>query len=59
MSMKKFVEITRKKPIRKFREADRIPGTDKVRTYAWNAELYSEESSLEKIKARNTPKRHK
>lgn len=48
MTMRKFVEAAGKNGVA-YRGADRIPGTNKVRTYATGAWLYSKESDLETI----------
>ena len=49
MAMKRFVEAAGKKLVLGYRGADRIPGTNKIRTYVTGAWLYSEESDLRKI----------
>ena len=50
MAIRRFVEAAKKRAGTPYRGADRIPGTDKVRTYAgamgW---LYSKESDLDRI----------
>lgn len=49
MAMKRFVEALKKPPRIEYEGADRIPGTDKVRTYCANSSLYSKESDLKTI----------
>lgn len=43
MAFERFVEAASKKPTHVYRGKDYIPGTDKVRTYCGNSELYSRE----------------
>ena len=49
MAMRRFVEAAGKETGTEYRGADRIPGTNKVRTYVTGAWLYSKESDLKKI----------
>lgn len=49
MVMKRIIEALSDAPKIKYEGADRIPGTDKVRTYCSNASLYSKESDLENM----------
>jgi hypothetical protein len=49
MAIKRFVEAAGKKIDAGYRGEDRIRGTNKVRTYATGAWLYSKESNLDKI----------
>lgn len=49
MAIRRFVEAAGQKTGAAYRGADRIPGTDKVRTYVTGAWLYSKESDLKKI----------
>ena len=49
MAMRRFVEAAGKKTGAGYRGADRIPGTNKIRTYVTGAWLYSKESDLKKI----------
>lgn len=50
--MRCFVEALKKHPRIKYEGTDVFPGTDKVRTYVSNDSLYSKESDLENIIAR-------
>lgn len=49
MKTNRFIEALGKPARIEYRGADRIPDTDKVRTYCSNASLYSRESDLENI----------
>ena len=49
MAMDRFVKAAGNKKGASYRGLDRIPGTNKVRTYVTGAWLYSEESDLQKI----------
>ncbi len=49
MVMERFVKAAGRKDGVRYQQADRIPMTDKVRTYCANASLYSRESDLGKI----------
>lgn len=49
MTIKRFVEAAGRTTGFEARGLDRIPGTNKVRTYCANALQYSRESDLEKI----------
>ena len=49
MAIKRFVEAAGRKSSVGYVGADRIPGTNKIRTYCANASLYSKESDLKKI----------
>ncbi|MGM9628949.1 MAG: hypothetical protein ACI3V4_12835 [Faecousia sp.] len=49
MAMKRFVEAAGRKSGYGYVGDDRIPGTNKIRTYCANASLYSKESDLRKI----------
>lgn len=49
MAMRRFVEAAGKKSGYGYVGLDRIPGTNKIRTYVTGAWLYSKESDLKKI----------
>lgn len=49
MAIRRFVEAAGRKTGAEYRGMDRIPGTDKVRTYCANSSLYSSESDLKRI----------
>ena len=49
MAIKRFVEAAGKKGKYGYNGIDRIPGTDKVITYCATPQVYSSESSLERI----------
>ena len=49
MAVSHFVEAMSKMAAVEREEADRIPGTRKIRTYCADASLYSSESDLENI----------
>lgn len=49
MTIKRFVETAGRTSEFAHRGLERIPGTDKVRTYCANARQYSRESDLERI----------
>lgn len=52
MSMKRFFEMASQKSPHVYRGNDRIPGTDKVRTYCGNSSLYTRESSLDRMEGK-------
>jgi hypothetical protein len=47
--MSRFVDAAKRKSAGAYNGADRISGTNKIRTYCANPALYSQESSLRKI----------
>lgn len=49
MAIRRFVKAAGNKTGAEYRGLDRIPGTNKVRTYVTGAWLYSKESDLENI----------
>lgn len=49
MAMKRFIEAAGKKSGYGYVGPDRVPGTNKIRTYVTGAWLYSKESDLKKI----------
>lgn len=49
MAIRSFVESAGRRSGTVYRGMDRIPGTNKVRTYCVNAGLYSSESDFKKV----------
>lgn len=49
MATDRFMEALKKTPRIEYEGVDRIPGTDKVRTYFSNGSLYSKESDIKTI----------
>lgn len=49
MTIKRFIEIAGRTSEFEHRGLERIPGTDKIRTYCANALQYSKESDLARI----------
>ena len=60
MVMRRFVEALNKTPRIRYRSLDRIPGTNKSRTYVSNHSVYSRESDIKNlIRHRRFPNKSK